>query len=78
MIYNIPIIYEAHGQIVIEADDFEVALKTVEDTPIEKLNGDVNHDQPAIIIDYREAAAVNDVIISDGKFIPKGSPKKSN
>jgi hypothetical protein len=78
MQFNIPILYEAHGQIMIEADAFEDALKTVEDTPIEELKGEVNHDQPAIIINYAEAAQVNDVVYSEGKFVPKADSKKSN
>ena len=61
--YNIPILYEAEGQILIEAISLEDALKGVEkmisDDQEYIIKESINFQVPKVVIDYREAQDLN-------------------
>ena len=61
--FNIPILYEAEGQILIEAISLEDALKGVEkmieDDQNYVIKESINFDVPEVVINYKEAEWIN-------------------
>ena len=58
--FNIPILYEAEGQILVQAENLDEALRQIEKKDIKDLKGSINHDSPVIVINYKEAEWIND------------------
>jgi len=48
--FNIPILYEATGQIIVQAENLNEALRQLEEKDIKDLNGSINHDSPVMVI----------------------------